>query len=627
MAKKGFFTCTAQLISRLEMWNCTGKYFKYMLIYLIGITISTKYLEGDIMKKRIFCLIITLSLVFSLAATVFAASAEDFRDVPDGAWYYDYLETACIYRLISGVTASEFAPQDSMTRAQFVTILARLDNADVSRYKHEGGDFVDVASDSYYFPYITWAAKKELVTGITPSTFAPNDNITREQAAVILSRYMSSSEISLPEKGTAPGFNDSHKISPYAVKAVEAFCKSGILIGDENNNFNPQKNISRAEAVALFVRLARASGIIDTGAQAISGFSVELFRNSIDKDGGNTLISPTSVLCALAIAANGADGETLAQMEDVFGLDTGWLNEYFKAYITNLPDTDKCKISIANSLWLNKDFGIKFIPKFQQTAADYYGASVFERTFNKTTENDINNWVSKNTDGMIEKALDEIDSEALTYIINTLLFDAEWNYIYKENQVRTDIFTTEDGTERSTEFMYDSVYGYISDENATGFMRYYADKKYAFAALLPNEGISVEEYVNTLTGNKLLSIIKNEDSYSKVITALPKFKSEFSAEMGDILSGMGMPDAFDRDRANFSRLAFGELYISRVIHKTSITVDERGTKAGAATIVEGGPGSAPGITKHVILDRPFVYMIIDCETSLPLFIGTMMDTK
>ena len=577
--------------------------------------------------QRLSCLVLALSLTLALATTAFSASAGDFTDVPAGAWYYDYLETACASQLIAGVTPTEFSPQGSITRAQFVTILARLDDASVSQYAEGAGEFTDVAPDGYYFPYILWAAREGLVTGITANTFAPHDNITREQAAVILARYVAAAQISIPEKGAAPNFSDSAAISPYAAEAVDALCKAGIFVGDENNNFNPQKYISRAEATVLFVRLAEASGSIETDTRGIADFSVELFKNSLDQDGKSTLISPTSVLCALAITANGANGETLAQMEKVLGLDTAQLNEYLKAYIENLPNTDKYKINIANSLWLNTACTMQFLPQFRQTAADYYGASVFERPFHEETRTEINSWVSENTDEMIKQALDRIDAEAVTYIINTLLFDAEWSTIYTEDQIRTDTFTREDGTERSTEFMFDSVYSYLSDENATGFMRHYADDKYAFVALLPQEGVSVESYVNTLTGDKLLSIIENRD-HVKVVTSLPKFKNECSAEMNDILVGMGMPDAFDRDRANFTRLASGDLYISQVIHKTSIIVDERGTKAGAVTAVAMSPTSAgPDNPRYVTLDRPFVYMILDCETNLPLFIGTMMDPK
>jgi serpin B len=115
----------------------------------------------------------------------------------------------------------------------------------------------------------------------------------------------------------------------------------------------------------------------------------------------------------------------------------------------------------------------------------------------------------------------------------------------------------------------------------------------------------------------------------EVKTAIPKFESDYSVEMSDILKSMGMTDAFDGGLADFSGLgksADGNIFISRVIHKTFITVDEKGTKAGAATAVEMETLSAPmEEPKTVYLDRPFVYMLIDCETNLPIFIGTVTD--
>jgi serpin B len=231
---------------------------------------------------------------------------------------------------------------------------------------------------------------------------------------------------------------------------------------------------------------------------------------------------------------------------------------------------------------------------------------------------------------MVKRILNQIPDTAVMYLINALAFDAEWQNIYEESQIRSGTFTTESGNPRDVEMMYGSEYQYLDDGNATGFVKYYAGHNYAFVALLPNKGLSLENYVASLSGNGLRNTLQNVQNV-QVKTAIPKFESEYSVEMSDILKSMGLTDAFDSNLANFTGLGewkTGNLFINQVIHKTNITVDEKGTKAGAATAVEVASEAAciQEELKTVYLDRPFVYMLIDCDTNLPFFIGTVMDT-
>jgi serpin B len=231
---------------------------------------------------------------------------------------------------------------------------------------------------------------------------------------------------------------------------------------------------------------------------------------------------------------------------------------------------------------------------------------------------------------MIPEILDEIPAEAIMYLVNALAFDAEWAEIYKETAVNDGIFTKEDGAKQSVTFMYGEESRYLEDEKATGFIKYYKDSKYAFVALLPNEGVSVSEYVASLDGESLSKMLGSAEIVP-VNTCIPKFETEYEVEMSEILKEMGMPDAFDSDKADFTGLgtsSVGNIYISRVIHKTFISVDEKGTKAGATTAVEMMPESAPPMDiKKVYLDRPFVYMLVDCENNIPFFVGSMMDVN
>ena len=362
----------------------------------------------------------------------------------------------------------------------------------------------------------------------------------------------------------------------------------------------------------------------------VTDFAIRLFKAS-EESGKNTLISPLSVLCALAMTANGAEEETLAQMEEVLGMTTEELNLYLYSYMQNLPQDDKYKLSLANSIWFTEDERFTVNQDFLQTNADYYGADVYKAPFDKQTLKDINNWVKHNTDDMIPEILDKIPEEAIMYLVNALAFEAEWMEIYEKQQVRDGKFTKEDGTKQDVEFMYSTEGTYLEDENAIGFKKYYKGGKYAFVAMLPNEGVSVSEYIASLTGESLNALLSNPQ-YGTVHTSMPKFEMEHTVEMAEILKGMGMTEAFDIYNADFEGLGTstaGNIYISRVLHKTFISVGEKGTKAGAATVVEMADGAAaePQEPKEVYLDRPLVYMLIDCENNIPFFIGTMMDVN
>ena len=371
---------------------------------------------------------------------------------------------------------------------------------------------------------------------------------------------------------------------------------------------------------------------MDAGAAAAADFGVRLFKTSME-EGKNTLISPLSVLYALAMTANGADGETLAQMEQVLGMDVDNLNSYMLAYLDLLPESKDYKMSLANSIWFKDDPNFLVEQSFLQTNADYYGAGAYKAAFDEGTRNDINNWVKEHTDGMIPEILDEIPDEAIMYLVNALAFDAKWADEYEEHQIREGRFTKEDGTRQDVDMMHSEEYTYLEDEMATGFIKYYKDRKYAFVAMLPNEGVTVSQYVDSLTGEHLRELLNNPQDLT-VFASIPKFETEYDTEMSEVLQEMGMTDAFDWQVADFSRLGTYNvdgmnICISRVLHKTFISVSEQGTRAGAATAVEMVAEGAMEIVdfKEVVLDRPFVYMLIDCETNLPFFIGTMMNVS
>ena len=414
-----------------------------------------------------------------------------------------------------------------------------------------------------------------------------------------------------------------------AASLTLALCLTGCSAGTSGNSGTSGPDPSTVSELSAGVtsQTPTLSGALDLTAHApaLSDFSVRLFQSSM-AEGGNVLVSPLSVLTALSMTANGAKGDTLAQMEAVLGLPLAALNDYSYFYVTRMPQSDRCKVSVANSIWFTQDARFTVNEDFLQTNADYYRASIYEAPFDDTTAAAINAWVNQKTDGMIQKILDRIPGDALMYLVNALAFDAEWSKIYEETSVYTGSFTNADGSTVDTDFMHSEESCYLEDDQATGFLKYYAGQDYAFVALLPNEGVSVEDYISSLTGQHLYDLVTSP-AQATVYASMPKFEREFSMDLSAVLCSMGMTHAFDGSSADFSGLgtsSTGNIFISRILHKTYIQVDERGTRAGAVTSVEMNDECCPaGDIKTVTLDRPFVYLILDCSTGLPLFLGVV----
>ncbi|HZK18608.1 MAG TPA: serpin family protein [Clostridia bacterium] len=359
----------------------------------------------------------------------------------------------------------------------------------------------------------------------------------------------------------------------------------------------------------------------------ITDFALNLFRECYE--GKNILISPLSIVSALGMTGNGANNETLTEMEDVLQSDISDLNNYLKAYTAYcIPSNEGAKVNLTNSIWFKNDEDLTVNKDFLQTNKDYYNADIYKAPFDAGTKNDINNWVKRETKGMIKDLLKESPSEdTIMYLINALSFDAEWENIYKNTQIRSGEFTLESGEIQTAEFMSSDEYSYLENELATGFIKPYKDNKYAFVALLPKDNTSMSDLLESLDGKSVMGLLENKMN-ERVYTKTPKYSVEYGTLLNEPLVRLGMSDAFNRERADFARLGTytnENIFISRVIHKTKIDLDERGTKAGAVTAVEmectSGMVDEP---KRVILDRPFFYMIVDTNQNLPLFMGSLM---
>ncbi len=359
-------------------------------------------------------------------------------------------------------------------------------------------------------------------------------------------------------------------------------------------------------------------------APLITDFALDLTALLVEED--NVLFSPLSIMCALSMTANGAKGETLTQMETVLGADIDTLNNYLLAYKSALPNEDGYKLNLANSIWVNSANAGVINQIFLQTNVDYYDSEVYSSPFNQQLTSQVNSWVSDNTGGMIDKMMDDCNPNAVMYLINALYFDAEWQNKFTIDNIWSEDFTDYNGEVSEIDMMHSTEYGIIDIPNATGFKKYYKDNAYSFVALLPDEGQDINQFAKELDAVTLTNALQNLKQENVDIT-MPKFTLDYEKSLNEILIALGMENAFDGFSADFTQMTGeqGSFYIDEVLHKTIIEVDGSGTKAAAATSVAMNRMSLmPVENAKITLDRPFIYMIVDENENLPIFIGTYL---
>ena len=363
-----------------------------------------------------------------------------------------------------------------------------------------------------------------------------------------------------------------------------------------------------------------------TGATDVTDFGVKLLQHS--PSGENTLYSPVSLLNALGMTANGAVGTTLDEMETSFGMGIDDLNEYLFAYSDSLPRGEKYDLSMADSVWIKDDRHLEVRQEYLEKVGKWYTGDVFKSRFNSKTNDAINDWVNESTYGTIDHIIDDIPSDAVMYLINAVGFDAEWDKPFDESQDREGIFTTASDQDKKVTYMHSVEDVFLEDDRATGFMKQYSDSTYAYVALKPRSGISLSEYVSDLTGSELRNVLLNGQE-CEVDVLLPKYNVQYSSTLNDALRDMGINAAFTPGEADFTGIGtYGgksALYISDVHHKTYVNVDEMGTMAGAASVVEVATTGAlePRESREVHLTEPFLFMIVDTDAKVPVFMGTV----
>jgi len=403
------------------------------------------------------------------------------------------------------------------------------------------------------------------------------------------------------------------------------------MIGYASLIYVPQYSQSLAYAASDEKAENADRGLVDANTR----FAFDIMRELGEEDDGkNIFISPFSISMALAMAYNGAEGSTREAMADTLqfsGMNLARVNQGYLELIGSLENVDsQLSLSIGNSVWVDRWFEQKVNKTFTGRLSTYYEGEIFIRGFgDPQTVEDINGWVSGETNGKIDKIVERIEPDTVMFLLNAIYFKGDWTKKFDASNTYKGDFFLDDGTIIEADFMSTlEDFSYYSGEDFKAVRLPYGRDKVAMYIFLPDEGISLDSFIDGLNQADFDDYLNEFSSPSKVSVELPKFKLEYGTRrLNDVLKSLGMGVAFNRSAANFDGIAkvdLENLFISFVDHKAVIEVNEKGTEAAAATNVGIGLTSMPS-HETFIVNRPFFFVIRDDRSGSILFMGKIVD--
>jgi len=370
---------------------------------------------------------------------------------------------------------------------------------------------------------------------------------------------------------------------------------------------------------------------------ATSRFAFKLY-SQLQKQNTNTnlFVSPSSVMFALAMTYNGAEGKTreaMARTLEIEGLSLSEVNSGFAELQRAAGVADpKVQLKIANSLWARQGFTLK--PEFVERSKQNYAAEVTSLDFNNpAAPMTINSWVKNKTDNLIDSIVDRIDSNNILFLINAIYFKGQWKNEFEKAKTKDEDFQLPNGQQKKVPMMSQSgQYRYLRGEDFQAVTLPYGNGRINMYVFLPDKGTSLEAFEKKVTFGNWEGWMKSL-RFEPGTVMLPRFKVEYQTDLNDVLKALGMAEAFDPNVANFSGIAAtnsgARLYISEVKHKSFAEVNEEGTKAAAVTSVGVAVTSVqiPREPFMMKVDRPFFFAIRDDATGAILFMGSIVDPK
>ena len=358
-------------------------------------------------------------------------------------------------------------------------------------------------------------------------------------------------------------------------------------------------------------------------------FAFNLFREIMNEQvrEQSEIISPISITYALGILNNGAAGDTQKQIYKVLGFGeagTDGINDFCKKMLTEAPNLDKLtKVMIANTIYMNQ--GYQLNTDFVNKAKIYYDAEPETRNFaDGKTREVINKWGSDHTQGMIPEVLkeNEFDPTSVSYLLNAIYFKGAWAERFDKGNTKDETFKGYSTKKQVPMMSQEHEFNYQENELCQALCLPYGNNAYRMTILLPKEGKTISDVLKTLTADTWQNYLWMGSA--TVDVKLPRFESESDVKLEDIMSTLGMPNAFNPNLAEFPNFCNKPTFISMMKQVAKIKLNEEGTEAAAITVIgmknsSAGPSEPLHVSFHAT--RPFLYVISEQSTGAIFFIG------
>jgi len=380
----------------------------------------------------------------------------------------------------------------------------------------------------------------------------------------------------------------------------------------------------------------RARGV----AAALQAFTADLYR-LLSRSDRNLVCSPYSVAMALAMTRTGARGRTAAEMDRVLhapaleqlnsglGAEDALLEKRSRTVRRADGSTAKVELHVATSLWGQR--GVAWRSAFLDALARSYGVGMRLVDYRKpeAARLRINGWTGDQTHGKINDLIPEGALTELTrlVLVNALYLKAPWEHPFDTSRTHALPFIRTDGSTVTVPTMRTEIHGarYARGRGWEAAELRYAGNELAMTVILPDRG-TLQALQTDLDGDQLAEILRAPALVGALDLRLPKWTLRTAASLNGTLAALGMPTAFDRRTADFAGITSDEqLCISQVMHEAFVAVDEAGTEAAAATGLGISTSSAEPLAVAMVVDRPFLFVIHDLPTGIPLFIGRITD--